>query len=254
MEEQGELVSQEAAPKVAAERKGARRTGYQEPYAFYTERYRKGIRTIKRWAGEDAPLDEPERMPRWWVERHPAQKVPAGIEEALVEWRREHGRRGEEAPGDREAEPAEESEEFAEGAEGPEDADADLDEGEAGAGSARGLELEAAYRSLQVLRRKLVAEAHEPGRTKPYLDLVARMTKTAAELRKELKEWGRLKPVEQAEVEVASYGQAIGREVDGLYEDLCRLVGLPVNRTTEQKWLEVTRELRERLAKEVLVA
>lgn len=122
---------------------------------------------------------------------------------------------------------------------------------EPGEPEGEGLELEAAYESLVQLRRRLAEEAHEPGRTKPYLDLVARMTKTAETLRKELEAWGRLLPKEQAAEAVSEYGGAIGRAVDGLFEEMCKLVGVPVNRTAEEQWREATRELRVRLEKEV---
>jgi hypothetical protein len=216
-----------------------RRTGYYEPYEHYARVYGVSLRTIKRWGPkEKAPLDDAPAMLRWWTLTHPTMQVPEGVARAAGEAGGEGRPRAEPQGGGgpearREAEVPEEAAE-----EGYEP-----DEGELG--------LERAYRRLEVLEARLHREAHKPGMTDPYLRSVGRLTAAGEKLRKELEALGRLIPKEEAASALAEYAAAIGREVDGLYDGMATLLGLPATRGLRERWLEVTRELRERMQRDV---
>jgi len=55
-----------------------RKTGYLEALDVYAARYGVSIRTIKRWAKNGAPFDEPERMAADWSKKM-TQRVPDAI-------------------------------------------------------------------------------------------------------------------------------------------------------------------------------
>lgn len=247
--EQGELggigaVESPAPEPVPASKAGGKvlATGYLEPYAFYVERFGKGIRTIKRWAGERAPLDDAQAMVGWWSRVHAAQRVPAGILEA-VDRLKIDAVKAPEAPAaaaeprqdESMAPPADESSSAEEAAA--------IEEGEMG--------LERAFDRLCRLEVLLARDYAEPGRARDYVSTVSRLTNTAKALRLELAELGELVPKNEAAAAVVQYGQAIGREADGLFEVMCQLLEVPPNSTTREKWLEATKEFRVRLGKEV---
>lgn len=161
-------------------------------------------------AGDECPLDDPKKMVAWW-ERNMKHRVPEGIwnaagSEEMVEIPKVHqvikvpvAPVVEEIP-------------------------------------TIGFGLEAEIDRLEKLAGMLGAVAAEPGKTKPYLDTIARLTKLTADLRVEAEKQGRLLPRDMVETAIHSFHGPIEREIRLMYRTMCEVLGIPPSPEREAKW------------------
>ena len=225
------------APKKKTGR--ASRTGFQESYEFYAERYGASPRTLKRWVkiGKDqkpdpipCPLDAPEQMRGWWAACM-TLRCPEGVLAAEVEALKA----GATAPA----------------LQSPPDPDAaqapapviDLGPEEKG--------LAAAMTRLEKMEIEFSKKATEPGQAKTWFDAIARMTSLAANVRKELEAQDLLAPRSLVAQELRDLLQPVESGIRGMYATFCQVLEMPSSPKIEGEWLKQCDKLFERFGKEV---
>lgn len=221
------------------------RTGLARPLGEYAAIYGASERTVKRWreiggdAADEVPLDSPEEMLAWWT-RNMKQRVPAGINQAVVQIRKA-GRPSValELPVMNAAAPPMPSEKA-----GPVEPEQPVTEEELG--------LDQTLRRLCEAEVRLSRKAQEPGQTKPWLDTVARMGTVAEKLREENERLGKLVPREWAEQAIHDFHRPVEREMRGLYRAMCDTLGLPPSPDREALWNAECDKLFSRFGEEVL--
>ena len=209
----------------------------------YAERYGADLRTVKRWKAhgvarqDELPLDDPEAMMAWW-QRNMKLRVPPGITEAVVAWRKAGKSTGPvielmpdltllDAPlPDRQAQ-----------------IEKPVAEDEIG--------LEHTLRRLAETEVRLSRVATDPGQTKAWLDTVARMSSAAERLRQEHERMGKLIPRDKAETMIHEFHQPVEREIRLLYRVMCELCGIPSTTETEDRWNKECDRLFSRFKEEV---
>lgn len=202
-------------PRAAA--KPAKKATYRD----HAKRYGKSVRTVKGWAaigkeaGDPAPLDDPEAMIDWWTRRM-QHRVPdtlwkAAGSEVMMELPKQAAPKTAEKP------------------EVPAD-EIPLPLEVTGSG------LEAEIQRLELLAQQLGQTAAEAGKTKPYLDTLARFGKLTTDLRTEAERHGRLLPKDMLESVIHSFHGPIEREIRLLYQSMCEALGLPPSPEREAAW------------------
>lgn len=219
----------------------------------YARQYGADERTVKRWKargvekGDPVPLEDPERMMGWWT-RNMKQRVPPGITEAVIRWRKE----GHSTAGVLESVPDELPLETA--ARKP---PVDLDERRSKVDqpvSEEEMGLAQAYRRLQEMEVRLSRIATDPGQAKAWHDTVARMTTTAQKLREEMEKNRVLLPRGMAETVIHEFHVPIEREVRLLVRTMGEVLGLPVTPEVEARWNAECDRIFVRLGEEVFRA
>ena len=227
------------------------RTGLKHPLVHYAQAYDTSPRTIKRWKGQGAPLDDPEGMLAWWPSVSP-QKAPAGIYQAVIEARKgaafEAGDERERArvpvpEGELDlSEPiarAQASEKLPDGPRPP----LVVPEG-------RGLEAE--LERLENLAARLSVTASEPGQAAAYIAAVGKMIIMQQKLREEWEKSGRLVPKELVEAALVDLHSSIAGAVRAMFKEMCIAMGVPAMPAGEEKWNEACDALFARFQGEVL--
>lgn len=201
----------------------------------YARQYGADERTVKRWRArgvensDPLPLEDPEKMMGWW-QRNMKQRVPPGITEAVIQWRKAgHSSAGvlEAVADELPLEPVG-SKPVAAPDERQKKVDQPVSEEEMG--------LERTYRRLQEMEVRLSRIATDPGQAKAWHDTVARMTTTAQKLREEMERGRILIPRERAEVLIHEFHVPVEREVRLLVRTMGEALGLPVTPAMEQTW------------------
>jgi len=198
-------------------------------------RYDSSPRTIKRWraigkaAGDECPLEDPERMLGWWS-RNMSQKAPDGINLAVIGSRK------------RKPEPVEVR------VPAPVKVEAVavpvMDAGDTGLG--------AELVRLEQISAELGRRALDPGQAKPYLDSLSRMSSLSEKLRVEAERQGKLVPREMVEDALRGFHAGIEREFRVQYRAMCELMELVPTTKREEQWNELCDRLFERMGEEVL--
>lgn len=239
-----------AAAAAEVEAAELRRTGLRMSLEEYAERYGASVRTVKRWraiggeCGDEVPLDDPEAMLAWWARRM-KQRVPAGINLAVVAMRKAAGvpQVKLELPVVAEAAPAVVAPVAAVPAPPPSDDDPVRDED---------LGLEQTLRRLREQEVKLSRKAGEPGQAKPWLDTIARLGTVEQKLREEQERQGKLVPRLWAEQAIHDFHRPIEREIRALYRSMCDALGLPPSPEREAQWHAQCDKVFARFGEEVL--
>jgi hypothetical protein len=244
-------VSDEAAGAAGVKKA---RTGLLHPLATYALRYGASERTVKRWrtmgSDEDpCPLDDPEAMLGWWS-RHSPQKVPDGVNRAVIKARKAAGGaiaaavEGElplvSAPRAREA--AKNESENPPGQNPGAATPIIVPEG-------RGLEAELVR--LMDLAARLRVTADQPGQAKQYLDALSRMGAIQEKLRVEGEKAGRLVPKDLVEAALIDLHAPIAAGVRALYATMCEILGIPAGEAGKEKWDATCDALFKRFEEEV---
>lgn len=223
---------------------------FRHTYSHYAVQFGQTVRTVKRWvslgrkAGDPPPLDHPADLPAWWT-RHMKIRVPQKV------WDAAGGAAMLEIPAASAPEaPAAPPPELPLSDAGP-DPDSIADEILAELPMIEGLGMDVTLERLRALEAHLFRRASQPGQSKPYLEVVSRLTAVIGKVRSEAEAEKRLIQRDLAETMIHEFHAPIERETRLLYGAMAKALGIPETPEGERVWNDALDQMFARFQKEV---